>query len=583
MRQKFFQLLLCALFAFGAADSLHAQGTAFNYQGQLSSGGSPATGIYDLTFALYLTNQFGTVVAGPINSSDVAVTNGLFTTTLDFGTGIFTGANFWLQITVRTNGNGAFTTLSPRQPLVPAPYSIFANTASNLLGSIATTQLNGTLPSSQISGNYSSAVTFSNSANHFAGTFGGDGSSLSNLNASQLTNGTVADARLSANVALLNTNQTFTGSNHFTGFNTFTGTNNYSGVNTFTNLGNSFSGSFFGNGLVGWVPVNGTATNAVRDTGYLLLSSGFTTVTLPTTVSLFLGDVVRVSGAGPGGWQIKENSGQIIFGNLASYTNRYSPMPPFFGDLRGVAASADGTTVYVVGNFNGVLVSGDSGKTYSPVGGIISGNYQSVACSANGRVVYVAPNPSGTIKKSSDGGLTWAATASSGATVACTADGSTPFTGNIACSGKGTYLGKWSGSAINVSTNGGTAWFSIPAPGGTLNCLGVSSDCTRLVAGIANGLLYASANFGTNWTSITTTNQSWSSAWMSPDGSRFAGAVNTVGSFTGGIYYYGVSPQVNTVSTNSTVSGSLGSAVELQYIGNGQFMPVSTVGTIWAD
>ena len=32
-----------------------------------------------------------------------------------------------------------------------------------------------------------------------------------------LTSGTVADARLSANVALLNTNQTFTGSNIFTG------------------------------------------------------------------------------------------------------------------------------------------------------------------------------------------------------------------------------------------------------------------------------------------------------------------------------------------------------------------------------
>ena len=47
-------------------------------------------------------------MAGPVTNSDVAVTNGLFTTTLNFGPGIFSGANYWLQIAVRTNGNGAF-------------------------------------------------------------------------------------------------------------------------------------------------------------------------------------------------------------------------------------------------------------------------------------------------------------------------------------------------------------------------------------------------------------------------------------------------------------------------------------------
>ena len=38
----------------------------------------------------------------------------------------------------------------------------------------------------------------------------GDGAGLTNLNAGQLATGTLADARLSANVALLNANQTFT-------------------------------------------------------------------------------------------------------------------------------------------------------------------------------------------------------------------------------------------------------------------------------------------------------------------------------------------------------------------------------------
>ena len=122
----------------------------------------------------------------------------------------------------------------------------------------------------------------------------------------------------------------------------------------------------------------------------------------------------------------------------------------------------------------------------------------------------------------------------------------------------------------------------LPAAGGGDLSLGVSSDCTRLVAGVSNGLLYGSANVGVTWTSITTTNQSLSGAWMSGGGSTFATAVSTAGSITGGIFNYAVSVLPNVVSTNSIV-GSQGSAVELQFIGNGQFMPVSSAGTLWAN
>ncbi len=563
MRRNIIACLFCVLVALGTAGSLQAQGTAFTYQGQLNDGGSPANGNYDLTFTLYnsITN-----VTGPLTNSAVAVTNGLFTTILNFGPGLFTGTNYFLQIGVRSNGVAtAFTALSPRQPLLPVPYAIFANTASNLLGTLPSAQLSGALPSAQISGTYSSVVVFSNSENMFIGVFSGNGSSLSNLNASQLTTGTVADARLSTNVALLNGNQTFTG------------------ANTFTNLyGNSFSGSFFGNGLIGWIATNGTTVQAQIDHGYVLTNSQLVTVTLPASANA--GDIVRISGAGAGGWQVKENSGQTILGNLASYGFSYPLAPPSTGtDYRGVAASVDGTRVYVVGSgFQGVSASIDSGSTFNQVG-LISGYWQSIACSANGRIVFAAPNPAGVIQESTNYGATWFSTGVSGATVACTANGSVIFTGNVACSGNGTYFGKVVSGGINISTNGGSSFFSIPAPAANVGCLGVSSDCTRLVAGVTNGLLYASANLGTTWTSITTTNQSWDGAWMSGDGSKFAGTVSSVGSYPGGVYYYGVSPQASTVSTNSTISGSQGTAVELQYIGNGQFMPVSSTGTIWAD
>ena len=215
------------------------------YQGRLNDSGSPANGNYDLRFTIYdSTNIPGTVIAGPLTNSATAVSNGLFTVTLDFGPGTFTGPARWLDIGVRTNGSvNTFTSLSPRQPILAVPYAIFANTASNLSGSLPAAQLSGTLPASAFAG-YTNTVALTNGANlfsgSFSGSFSGNGTNLVNLNASQLTGGTVADARLSANVPLLNTNQIFTGSNIFQGANTFTGTNLFTGVNIFHEPGKQF-------------------------------------------------------------------------------------------------------------------------------------------------------------------------------------------------------------------------------------------------------------------------------------------------------------------------------------------------------
>ena len=92
-----------------------AQGTAFTYQGRLLAGSAPANGSYDVAFALYATNLAGAPLAGPVTNAAITVSNGLFAVTLDFG-GVFTGTNYWLELAARTNGGGAFSTLSPRQP-----------------------------------------------------------------------------------------------------------------------------------------------------------------------------------------------------------------------------------------------------------------------------------------------------------------------------------------------------------------------------------------------------------------------------------------------------------------------------------
>jgi hypothetical protein len=568
MRRKIICRLLCVLFALCVVEIIRAQGTAFMYQGRLNDGGSPATGNYDLRFQVYDAVTNGNAVGFPLTNSAVAVSNGLFTTTLDFGAGIFTGTNYWLQVGVQTNGlTNAFVALSPRQPVLPVPYAIFANTASNLLGTLAAAQLSGTLPASAFAG-YTNTVALTNGANlfngTFNGTFSGNGTNLVNLNASQLTGGTVADARLSANVPLLNGNQTFTGANIFTNM-----------------AGNSFSGSFFGNGLVGWIVTNGTAFQAQIDHGYVLTNSQLVTVTLPTSPNP--GDIVRISGAGAGGWQIKENSGQSVLGNFASYNNTYQVSLQNANNYSDVAASFSGTRMYAVGNgITGVSASSDSGRTWSQASGSFSPTCQSVACSANGRIVYVVTT-AGAVWGSSDSGSTWSSVSGSATTIACTADGSELFTGGIACSGNGTYQAKLVGGVITISTNGGSIFnVAVTAPAAGVTCLAVSSDCTRLVAGVTNGLLYGSANVGAKWTAITTTNQFLAGAWMSGDGSKFATAVSTASGVTGGIFNYAASVLPDTVSTNS-IAGSQSSAVELQYIGNGKFMPVSSAGTIWAN
>jgi len=150
-------LALLALTTFNQQISTaHAQGTAFTYQGQLVDNGGPANGNYALRFTLYnsSSNFVGAVLAGPLTNVPVTVSNGLFTVLLDFGPGQFTGPPRWLQIDAASNSAAPlYLPLAPRQLLAPAPYAIFASTASNLSGTLPTAQLSGTVLNSQMASN----------------------------------------------------------------------------------------------------------------------------------------------------------------------------------------------------------------------------------------------------------------------------------------------------------------------------------------------------------------------------------------------------------------------------------------------
>lgn len=107
--------------------------TTFTYQGRLTDAGSPANGTYDLRFILYDADSGGSQVGSTVTLDDVPVANGLFTVDLDFGANAFQGDVRWLEIAVRPGtSTGAYTVLSPRQSVSPAPYALFAATAGNL-------------------------------------------------------------------------------------------------------------------------------------------------------------------------------------------------------------------------------------------------------------------------------------------------------------------------------------------------------------------------------------------------------------------------------------------------------------------
>ncbi len=120
----------CILFAAFQIAALagFAQSTAFTYQGRLTDGANPATGLFDLRFALYDANAGPAQVGAALTNTATPVSNGLFAVTLDFGNQ-FPGANRWLEIGVRTNGSGAFSTLAQRQAITPTPYAIYAPNA----------------------------------------------------------------------------------------------------------------------------------------------------------------------------------------------------------------------------------------------------------------------------------------------------------------------------------------------------------------------------------------------------------------------------------------------------------------------
>ena len=546
-------------------------GSAFSYQGRLNDGANPATGFYDLQFAVFDASTNGTQLGSTVTSSATAVSNGLFTVTLDFGADVFTGASRWLAIGVRTNGTGSFVLLLPRQAILPAPYAIMANSTSNLLGTLPATSLTGVVPLAQLPAvvltNNESGVTLS-------GSFSGNGGGLTNLPTA-----------------------------------------------------------------LKWQVVAGTSQQAQTNNGYVANSAALVTITLPASPAI--GAIVRVSGAGAGGWKIAQNAGQSIIGaNLGLVGTTWTPRASTL-NWRCLASSSDGTKLVAGADNGNIYTSTDSGATWTAHDS--PRQWYSVASSADGTKLVAGVN-NGLLYTSTDSGATWGSHPISGQwySVASSADGTklvaaalngqiytsttsgtswTPSLGtaqwySVASSADGTKLvAVIYGGQVYTSINSGATW----GPHDTSRywySVASSADGTKLVAGVgvSGGQIYTSTDSGTNWTPQASSGQ-WYSVASSSDGTKLvAGAnggqiyVSSDSGITwaprGGVQsWYAVASsadgtklvagvyngQIYTSNSATTTPGTAGyllggqnTAIELQYIGNGQFLPLSHEGAFSA-
>lgn len=385
-----------------------------------------------------------------------------------------------------------------------------------------------------------------------------------------------------------------------------------------------------------WVDVTGTAVQAQPNTGYIARNDAAqVVVTLPASPAV--GDVVRVKGAGLGGWTIAQNPGQAVdtksLGGMAGASwTAHEPRRDWFS----VASSADGSKLVAVAYGSQIYTSTDSGATWTPRE---SNRYWwSVASSADGSKL-VAAEYGGRIYTSIDSGVSWTAHESDREwqAVASSADGSklvalvyggqiytsidsganwTAHESNrewfaVTSSADGSSLVAvvWNGQ-IYISSDSGVTWTARESKRDWQK-VASSADGSKLVAVVRHGQVYTSNDGGANWTARES-NRYWAEVASSFDGSKllastYGGRIYTsidsglswtpresdrlwwsvassadgsklVALVSNGQIYTSIAS--TTPGTSGSISGTSTDAIELRYVGDGMFSVLSHEGSL---
>ncbi len=480
----------------------HAQGTAFTYQGRLLNSTNPASGSYDFTFTIFGTNSGGSPITQTITNASVSVNNGLFMSMLDFGN-FLTGNPAWLEIGVRTNGNGDFVTLVPRQQLTPTPYAMFANTASNVVGAINGNQIaTGTIGAAQIAPGSVGVIQLAPAA----------ATGLLTLQVPSNTN-----LQAVANFSYVFTN---------------------AGLNQLTLPANPNIGDRVritgGAGGFGLVANNGQSIISPPSFSWASLNAGsdyWQSVAMSADGSKMLASTYN----GTNGY---------IYASTNSGANWFTNNDTGSGPWVSVAMSADGSKM-VAGQLGGstgfIYISTNYGVNWNTNNDAGWGAWGTVAMSADGSRLIAGQSfgyglPYGYIYTSTNYGVNWIQQTSAGPNswgfVAMSADGSKMLGGQRG------YLSFY---FLATSMNSGVSWStSNDAGSGDWYCGAMSADGSKMVAAQYPGWVYTSTNFGVNWTrQLAIGSNYWQSVAMSADGRKIVAAnINASSQITNGGYIY---------------------------------------------
>lgn len=123
--------------------------TSLPFQGNLYNAGEPINGACDLKFTLYDSAQSGSKVGSDLFRLGAAVSDGYFSTMLDFGDVVGDAAR-WLETAVRCpTGQGIYVILTPRQEIGWIPRAYTAQRVLNLNSAPGDFVANGLLRSTR--------------------------------------------------------------------------------------------------------------------------------------------------------------------------------------------------------------------------------------------------------------------------------------------------------------------------------------------------------------------------------------------------------------------------------------------------
>ena len=429
----------------------------------LNAGGQVSTGSSNIDIGNQgTTSDNNTIRIGSQGTNDgqqnTVYIAGIKSTTIPSGSPVYVDANGMLGIA--SGGVGGVSSFNNRTgAVVPAN------------GDYSFSLLSGTLADGQLSGSYSSALTFSNAGNSFTG----NGSGLTNVTASGLAAGTYNNALTFSNAGN-SVNGTFTGNGsgltNVTASSLAAGT--YNNSLTFSNPGNSFTGN----------------------------GSGLTNVTASALAAGTYNNALTFS-----------NAGNTFTGNGAGLTNvPMSAGSPFY--------IQNGTSQQAAANFN-IAGNGTAGGTLTGTTAVnTSGSYQIA-----GVTVLSTPSTTNTFLGQSTGTSTGGGGANTflgyqvGQSIAT--GGSNTFIGSYSgqsnlYGGANTYVGSFAGAYATGSANvflGDEAGF--PATGSNNIALGLqaganmSSGSNDIYIGSAGAAESSTIRIGTQGTGTGQQNQTY--------------------------------------------------------------------------